>query len=73
MRCAKFGVGVCKASRLLWGDPSAMGVCALPIYIYIYIYIIYIYIYIYVCAMRCAKLGVAVFKASMLDLGIHLV
>ena len=52
IRCAKFGVGVFKASLLDCKEgPSAMGICAL------------FYIYIY----RSAKFGVAVFKASMLN------
>ena len=60
MRCAKFGVAVCKASMLNWrrGPICHRYMCIVPS--------------IYRSTMRCAKFGVAVLQASMLHLGISL-
>ena len=57
MRCAKFGVAICKASMLDWRRGS---ICHR-----------YMCIVLYICrsAIRCAKFGVVVLQACMLNWG----
>ena len=56
MRCAKFGVAVCKASMLDWRRGA---MC--------HRYMCHCSIYRERGAITCAKFGVVVFKTSMLD------